>query len=304
MRFGVNLGRLGTLGPAGDGAHANPADAAHWAEEAGFDVLTTADHVGSTSPFVMLAAAAAVAEKVRLRTDVLDYGFWNPALLARDVAALDVLSGGRVEVGLGAGHKPKEHEAVGIPFPPFAARVAGMAGFTAELRRHLDDEALLPAPVQRPVPVLIGAMSAAGLEVAARAGDTVALAGAVQLAGAPAGMLTLMGPAGVDDRVRLVRDVRAAGRMPPAVFDALLQQVVLGTTPADVAAQWEEESQGAIAAAHVVDSPFFLTAPTAHDAAVELLRRRDRWGITSRCTHAPSGPALADVLHAVRELGE
>jgi probable F420-dependent oxidoreductase len=303
MLFGVNLGRLGTPGPPGDDPSGSPVEAARWAEEAGFDVVTTADHVGSTSPFVLLSAAAVVTSRVRLRTYVLDYGFWNPALLARDVATLDVLSGGRVEVGLGAGHKPLEHEAVGVPYPPFRERVAGLAAFVTELRRHLDDEGFLPAPVQRPVPVLVGAMSAAGLEVAATAGDTVALAGAVQLAGAPPGTLTLMGAAGVDERVRLVQEVRTAQGLPPATLDALLQQVVLGSTAADVAAEWERESQGAIAAADVVDSPFFLAAPTAQDAAAELIRRRDRWGITSWCTHAPSGRALAEVLRAVRDRG-
>ncbi len=303
MLFGVNLGRLGTPGPPGDDPSGSPVDAARWAEEAGFDVVTTADHVGSTSPFVVLTAAAVVTSRVRLRTYVLDYGFWNPGLLARDVATLDVLSGGRVEVGLGAGHKPLEHEAVGVPYPPFRERVAGLAAFVTALRAYLDDGDFLPAPVQRPVPVLVGAMSAAGLEVAATAGDTVALAGAVQLAGAPPGTLTLMGAAGVDERVRLVQEVRAGQGLPPATLDALLQQVVLGSTAADVAAEWERESQGAIAAADVVDSPFFLAAPTPQDAAAELIRRRDRWGITSWCTHAPSGRALAEVLRAVRDRG-
>jgi probable F420-dependent oxidoreductase len=300
LRFGVNLGRLGTLGQAGDGEWGSPVEAARWAEEAGFDVVTTADHVASTSPFVMLTAAAVVTTRVRLRTYVLDYGFWNPGLLARDVATLDVLSGGRVEVGVGAGHKPLEHEAVGVPFLPFRGRVAGMAAFARQLRRHLDDPEFRPTPVQRPVPLQIGAMSVAALEVAATVGDTVALAGGVQLAGAPAGTLTLAGPDTVDERVALVRDLRAARGLPPAALDALLQQVVLGSTPADLAGAWEEESQGSIKAADIVDSPFFLAAPTAQEAAAELLRRRDRWGITSWCTHAPSGPALAEVLRAVR----
>src|SRR3954451_17933902 len=112
LRFGVNLGPLRTPGTAGAGASGGPVEAARWAEGAGFDVVTTADHVGSTSPFVMLTAAAVATSRVRLRTYVLDVGFWNPGLLARDVATRDVLSGGRVEVGLGAGHKPHEHDAV------------------------------------------------------------------------------------------------------------------------------------------------------------------------------------------------
>jgi probable F420-dependent oxidoreductase len=300
LRFGVNLG---TVGPPGDDMSGSPMDAARWAEDAGFDVVTIADHVGSPSPFVMLTAAAVVSTRVRLRTYVLDYGLWNPGLLARDVATLDVLSGGRVEVGLGAGHKPLEHEAVGVPFPPFRERVAGMATFARELRRHLDDPDFRPTPVQRPVPLQIGAMSVASLEVAGTAGDTVALAGAVQLPGAPVGTFTLVRPDTVDERVRLVRDLRTARGLPPATFDALLQQVVLGSTPADLAQAWEEESQGAIAAADIVDSPFFLAAPTAEDAAAELLRRRDRWGITSWCTHALSGRALAEVLQALRGMG-
>src|SRR5690242_3575947 len=281
LRFGVNLGRLGTLDGPGSEPWSGPVEAARWAEEAGFDVVTTADHFGSTSPFVMLTAAAVVTTRVRLRTYVLDYGFWNAGLLARDVATLDVLSGGRVEIGLGAGHKPLEHEAVSAPFPPFRERVAGMAAMARRLRRHLDDPEFRPTPVQRPVPLLVGAMSVAAVEVAAVVGDTVALAGAVQLTGAPAGTLTLVSPETVGERVGLVRERRAAEGLPPAVFDALLQQVVLGSGPGDVAAAWEEESQGAIKAADIVDSPFFLAAPTAQEAAAELLRRRDRWGITS-----------------------
>jgi probable F420-dependent oxidoreductase len=302
LRFGVNLGRLGMLEQSGEPL-SGPVEAARWAEEAGFDVVTTADHVGSTSPFVMLTAAAVVTTRVRLRTYVLDYGFWNAGLLARDVATLDVLSGGRVEVGLGAGHKPLEHEAVGASFPPFRERIAGMEAMARRLRRYLDDPEFRPAPVQRPVPLLIGAMSVSALEAAATVGDTVALAGAVQLPGHPAGTLTLVGPDTVDERVRLVQDLRASQGLPPATFDALLQQVVLGSSAEDLAQAWEEDSQGAIKAADIVDSPFFLAAPTAQDAATELVRRRDRWGITSWCTHAPSGPALAEVLAAARAMG-
>jgi hypothetical protein len=196
-----------------------------------------------------------------------------------------------------------EHEAVGAPFPPFGDRIAGMAAMARRLRRHLDDPEFRPAPVQRPVPLLVGAMSVAALEVAATVGDTVALAGAVQLPGHPVGTLTLVGPDTVDQRVRLVQDLRTAQGLPPATFDALLQQVVLDSTAEDLAQAWEKESQGAIRAGDVVDSPFFLAAPTAQEAAAELVRRRERWGITSWCTHAPSGPALAEVLAAARAMG-
>jgi probable F420-dependent oxidoreductase len=303
LAFGVNLGRLGTAGPPGEDPAPGPVEVARWAEDAGFEVVTTADHFGGTSPFVMLGAAAVATSRVRLRTYVLDVGFWNPALLARDVATLDVLSGGRVEVGLGAGHMPHEHEAVGVPFPPLVERVAGLERFAAELRRRLDDEAFTPRPVQRPVPLLVGAMSRAGLEVAATVGDTVAIAGGIQLRGAPPGNLTIASAALTDERVALVRDVRAARGLPPARLDALLQEVVLDRTPDEVAAAWEAETAGAIRAADIVDSPFLLAARGAEAAAQELLARRERWGITSWCTHAPSGRALAEVIRAVRGCG-
>jgi probable F420-dependent oxidoreductase len=300
LSFGVNLGWPGSQDrPAGD-PFSGPAQAARWAEEAGFDVVTTADHYGSTSPFVMLAAAAAVTTRVRLRTYVLNVGFWNPGLLARDVATLDVVSGGRVDVGIGAGHKPLEHEALGIPYPPYRARVERLAAFAGELRRHLEDPQFRPAPVQRPVPVFVGAMSPRALAVAARVGEVVALGGGMQLKGAPPGTLTFASAEQTDARVAEVRRVREQLDLPSPSFDALLQQVVLGRTVDDVGAEWEAESGGAIRVADVAASPFLLAAPTAQEAAAELARRSERWGITSWCTHAPSGPALAEVLAVIR----
>jgi probable F420-dependent oxidoreductase len=303
LTFGVNLGRMGTPGPPGQDPAGTATEGARWAEDAGFDVVTTADHVGSTSPFVMLAAAAVVTTRVRLRTYVLDVGFWNPGLLARDVATLDVLSGGRVEVGLGAGHKPLEHEALGLPFPPFRERVEALGAFARELRRRLDDPGLRPTPSQHPVPVFVGAMSQRGLEVAAEVGDLIALAGGMQLPGAPVGTLTIASAEQTDASVAAVRRAREARGLPAPVFDALLQQVVVDRPAEDLAAAWEAETQGAIRASDIVGSPFLLAAPSVEEAAAELLRRSERWGITSWCTHAPSGPALAEVAKAVRTCG-
>ena len=184
LQFGVNIAWLSR-------GEAPPAEAARAAEAAGFDVVTAADHVGSTSLFVALAVAAAVTERVRLRTYVLDFGFWNPGLLARDVATLDAVSGGRVELGVGVGHMRHEHEAVGLPFPPYQHRLVELDAFATALRSALDDAGMVPAPVQQPVPVFLAAMSSSGLAVAARHGSMVALAGALQVPGRPPGTFTL-----------------------------------------------------------------------------------------------------------------
>jgi len=292
-RFGVNVGWM-----HGGGRH--PVEAARWAEEAGFDIVTAADHVGRTGPLVALAAAAAVTTRVRLRTYVLDHGFWNPGLLARDVATLDAISGGRVELGLGLGYMPGEHAAVGLPFPPYTERLDGLAAFVGELRRHLADPGLDPAPVQRPVPVLMAAMSPRGLSVAARCADVVALSGATQAPGRPAGTLLLGTSAQTDERAARVQAERREHGLSPAPLDVLLQEVVVDGDPREAARRGAAGSEGLVDAAYLLDSPFVLYAASPGAAADELERRGERWGVTSWCTHPASGPALAEVIRHVR----
>src|SRR4051812_18547968 len=86
------------------------------AEELGYDVILVPDHLGKVAPFPALVAAAQVTERPRLGTFVLNAGFWNPTLLAREVATVDALTGGRLELGLGAGYVQSEHDRAGLPF--------------------------------------------------------------------------------------------------------------------------------------------------------------------------------------------
>jgi probable F420-dependent oxidoreductase len=299
--FGVNLGRLTTAtdaAPDGDPTDGAPTDgvppdavpagpvaAARWAEQAGLDVVTAADHLGHAAPFVALAAAAAVTTRVRLRTYVLDFGFWNPALLARDVATLDVVSGGRVDLGLGAGHMPHEHAAAGLPFPPYQQRVRDLDAFATTVRVALDAADHEPAPVQRPVPLFLAAMSAAGLDVAARHGDVVGLSGLLNVPGAGEGVFRLATNAETDQRVAAVHATRAAAGLAPATFDVLVQHVVLDRDPAEGAAQMSTSLDGRYSPEELLGTPFMLFAATVQEAAAELERRTARWGVSSWCAH-------------------
>src|SRR2546422_6833964 len=74
------------------------------AERQGFDAVYAPDHLGEVAPFPALVAAAAATERLRVGTLVLNSGFWNPHLLAREVATTDLLTGGRLEVGIGGGY--------------------------------------------------------------------------------------------------------------------------------------------------------------------------------------------------------
>ncbi len=266
------------------------------ADELDFDVLAAPDHLGSLAPFSILAAAGTISGRLRLRTYVLNVGFWNTALLARETATLDLLSDGRVELGLGAGHVKAEHVSAGLPWPSFERRVQAMEAAVVDVRRRLADESCRPHPVQQPVPMMVGAMSRAGLAVAASHADIVGFAGTRQIKGAPAGTLTVSTAAETAARVAEVR--RLAGARPYR-SDALLQMVAVDRDPEDAAAEIASHVPG-LTAAGVLDSPFVLLAPDAHQAAEELRRRQSVYGFDSVTTHEPSLEALGQVIAAYR----
>lgn len=272
------------------------------AEAAGFDVLTAPDHLGYPAPFSSLAVAAAVTERIRLRTYVLDAYFWNPALLAREVATLDALSGGRFELGLGAGHMKHEHDDAGLPFPPVAERVAELERVLVDVRRRLADPDHRPAPVQARVPVSIGAWGAASMDVAVRQAEVISLSGALQVKGARAGVLRLSDGPDVEQRLEDLRASIARDRpaeLPPPVLDCLLQRVVVDADPAEAAAAMAAEAGGRVSAEELLRTPFVLFAASPQEAAAELRHRRERWGLTSWITHAPFVPALGRVIAAL-----
>jgi F420-dependent oxidoreductase-like protein len=152
------------------------------AEELGFDAFFRSDHYisftfgdglpGPTDAWVTLAGLARETTRLRLGTLVSPITFRLPGPLAITVAQIDAMSGGRVELGLGAGWNDREHQAYGIPFPPTGERfdrfeeqlaiVSGLwatpAGEQFSFRgRHysLDDSPALPKPVQLPGPPIV-----------------------------------------------------------------------------------------------------------------------------------------------------
>ncbi len=298
LTFGVNVRQVTSAAALRDEVLA--------AERGGMDVLALPDHLGAPAPFGLIAAAAQISSRLRLRTYVLNTYFWNPALLAREVATADALSDGRFELGLGAGHMKSEHDDAGLPFPPHARRVEQTEALLLEVQRRLGSGDHVPEPVQKPVPVVLGGWGKRILTLAARHADVIAVAGVMQVPGEAPGTFRIVSEAETAERLAWLRDAVAAERpaaAPAPVLDALLQQVVVDR-PAEQAAEEYAALFASIGrtvdAAELLGSPFLLYAASPEEAAAELVRRRDSYGITSWATHSASGAALAEVAAQFR----
>jgi len=114
FRFGI-VGRAPT--------RAGWQDFARQAEDLGFSTLLIPDHFGAQlAPLPAIVSAAAVTNRLRFGTGVLDNDFRHPAVLAKEVATVDLLTDGRLEVGIGAGWSPSDYSQTGIPFEPGPVR--------------------------------------------------------------------------------------------------------------------------------------------------------------------------------------
>jgi probable F420-dependent oxidoreductase len=137
------------------------------AEDLGFDVLCVPDHLGAAAPFPTLTAAAMVTERIHLSMYVLNAAFYKPALLSRDIGALDILSDGRLEVGLGTGYVREEFDAAELPYPSAGARVDHLQHMTEYLTEH-----------HPRVPIMIAGSGDRVMTLAARHADIIGLTGA------------------------------------------------------------------------------------------------------------------------------
>ncbi len=176
------------------------------AEEAGFDSLWTVEHVvvpsnyespypyspdgkmpgGEDSPIpdplIWLAYVAAASERIKLATGILIVPQRNPVILAKELATLDRMSGGRLLLGIGVGWLAEEFEAIGVPFAERGARtddyVAAMRSLWTEDKAtyhseftNFDECVLRPRPVQAALPVHVGGHTAVAARRAGRLGD-------------------------------------------------------------------------------------------------------------------------------------
>jgi alkanesulfonate monooxygenase SsuD/methylene tetrahydromethanopterin reductase-like flavin-dependent oxidoreductase (luciferase family) len=132
-------------------------------EEHGIEALFRSDHYiglehperGALDAWGTLCGLAAITSRIRLGTLVSPATFRHPAVLAKLVVTADHISGGRIEVGMGAGWHEHEHQLFGFEFPPSRERMARLEAQLAEVHRQWKDGEHLFQPVQKPHPPLI-----------------------------------------------------------------------------------------------------------------------------------------------------
>ena len=252
-------------------------DLARRVEALGFQTLYVADHPGETaSPFVALAAAAAVTSTLRLGTYVCNVGVRDPLHLAADAATVDQLSGGRLTLGLGAGHTPAEWEMLGREFPSAVDRVTRLEAVVERVGALLADTTFAPRPVQQPLPLLIGGNGRRVLRLAGARADVVGLSGLGRTLPDGHRHAVEWRDDAIAERIAIVRDA-AAGR--PVVLDALVQHLEI-TDDRVAAAERIAGIVPGLDPAVALSSPFMLLG-TVDEIVAEVHAHRDRWGITS-----------------------
>jgi probable F420-dependent oxidoreductase len=301
FRFGVNL-------RTGD-SRADWIAKARKVEDLGYGTLLVPDHLAEIlPPLVSLVSAAAATTTVRLGTFVLNNDFRHPVMLAREAAAIDLLSDGRFELGIGAGHMQSEYDSAGLPFDPTPVRFDRLGESVRILKSLLGGEAtsfegrfyqvkehtIFPLSVQRPrPPILIGGNGKRLLALAAREADIVGLTGLAFPNGATRVDVSGCKPASVDERIAWVRE-QAGPRFEHLELNALVQRVVV-TDDRQQAAEELATRWTSLTPDEILETPYLLIGTV--DQMVEALReRRERWGFSYVAVHEGSLDDLAPVV--------
>ena len=279
------------------------------AESLGYDVLVMPDHLGrQLSPFAALSAAAAATTRLRVGAFVFANDYRHPLILAREAASLDLLSNGRLEIGLGAGWKTSDYRQLGMEYNPASKRIDRLAEATPLIKRllagetvthrgehyQLDRASVGVEPVQKPRPPLaIGAGGPRMLELAAREADIVGLVPGFDAHGRI--HLRQATESATARKIALIRD--AAGDR----FERLEINMWLG----DAGLVGSGNSLvGSVAAAArwaptaIYGSPYLLYG-TLDSVRERLLRRRDKFGISYYTIPGHAMESMAPLVEAL-----
>lgn len=285
--------RFGVMAPRAESA-SQYREIARRAEALGYSTLYVPDHFVDhpLGPIPAMAMAAEATTTLRVGSLVFGNDYRHPVVLARDAATLDLLSDGRLELGIGAGWMTADYEKAGIPLDPPGVRVTRMAEAVSIIKGLMADGPFTfrgehyaitdldgqPKPVQRPhPPLVIGGGAKRVLSYAAREADIVGINANLRSGKAddPESAVSL-NPASTDDKLAWVRE--AAG----ARYDRIEIQSLVGFLMLTDDARGLAE---AMAPAFETTPDAVLDSPVALVGTIEqmieaLERRRERWDMT------------------------
>lgn len=291
-----------------------PADAGAWpelarkAEDLGVSTLTMADHFGDQlAPIAGLMAAAAATSTLRIGALVFCNDYRHPVVLAKEAATLDVLSDGRLELGIGAGWMTSDYDDAGIVLDPPATRIERLAEavevitalFSGEPVHHtgehyrIDGLVGAPTPVQRPhPPLLLGGGGRRMLQLAGRRADIVGInidlrAGVIDASAGPNATVDA-----TDEKIGWVRDA-AGDRFDEVELQVRIHLAMVTDDRAGVA-ETMAPALGLTPAA-ALETPHALVG-TSDEIVDQLVARRERWGISYIGISADSLDDMAPVI--------
>jgi probable F420-dependent oxidoreductase len=274
-------------------------ESARRAEALGYRTFLLRDHFvpdyfgDQYAPLIALMAAASATTTLRVGTMVLGNDYRHPALLAKEAATLDVLSGGRFELGIGAGWLRSEYEQAGIPFDPNGMRVSRLEEALRVIKGIWAGELLhhegahyrvaglvgVPRPTQRPhPPILIGGGHRRMLTIAGREAQSVGLLTSSVASGALVVDPRQMLPEAVEEKLGWVR--AGAGARWRDIELSLIPSLVIaddrrGATERLIA----ERGWSGITAEQVWSMPSVLVG-SAEQIETDLRERRERYGFS------------------------
>ena len=282
------------------------------AEANGFDVLTMPDHFSDQlAPVPALMAAADATESLRVGALVWDNDYKHPVVLAKELATIDVLSSGRLELGIGAGWMISDYEQSGIAYDRAGVRIDRFIEGLDVIRGCFAEGAFsfsgthykvsnyngLPKPIQSPCPpILIGGGGRRVLSYAAQHADIIGI-NATMTSGAvgPEAFSTMTAEA-VDDKVDIVRS---------AVTDRLAHiemniRAYMVSVSDDAPGSIERFAKTmGVETKMMAETPFALIGPPAK-LIEDLLARRERWGFSYIIVGGGDVDSFAPVVAALR----
>lgn len=301
FRFGVQLSS------AADGQAW--AELARKTEDLGYSTLFIPDHFDDQlAPVPALTAAACATTTLRVGALVFDNDYKHPAVLAKECATIDLLSGGRFELGLGAGWMRTDYDRTGMPFDDNATRVDRMEEALGVLTGLLDGDTVdhtgahyriaglagTPKPTRRP-PLLIGGGGRRVLGIAARHADIVGINPSIRAGQVDAEVLTDATAEATDRKLAWLRDA-AGDRYADLEINCLsLATNLCATTDEADAVLAGMAGVFGLDAAAARDVPHAIVGTV--DQVVDLLiERRERWDMSYIVVQGPALESFAPVV--------